>query len=221
MFIMKKVLFILAVCVCGCVSAQNLQWEGVGGLNVSNLGGLGSKVGFHVGVKTEMALPSLSDGAYANVGALFSSKGSSQDYGDLGGSNISANYLDIPIHLGYKYVLNDKFSIYGEAGPYFAIGLFGNTKTVEAEMSENYELQQTSRKSDTFGEDGIKRFDLGLGLKVGVEFKKKYTLSIGYDWGLLDLYKKAGLNDENGSGDIDMTPKMKNKNLAISLGYKF
>ena len=61
---------------------------------------------------------------------------------------------------------------------------------------------------------------MGAGLRVGVEFKKKYSLSIGYDWGFIDSY----IDDEEEMDDdyvIDLTPSMKNTNLTISLGYKF
>lgn len=60
--------------------------------------------------------------------------------------------------------------------------------------------------ASAFGDNALKRFDFGLGLKAGIEFCQKYQLSIGYDWGLTD-------NIENGSN--------KNRNLMLSLGYCF
>ena len=68
----------------------------------------------------------------------------------------------------------------------------------------------------------LNRIDVGVGLRAGVEIMKKYTVSIGYDWGLLDSYKHS---DEDYSdyddSEIDITPGMKHTNLTISLGYKF
>jgi len=53
---------------------------------------------------------------------------------------------------------------------------------------------------------GMKRFDLGLGLKFGVEFCKKFQVAFGYDWGLID-----------NADHIDN----KNRNMMISLSYMF
>lgn len=219
---MKKLLFILAACVAIGASAQNnIQWEGIAGLNVSNLGGLGSKPGFHIGAKAEMGIPSIANGVYANAGALLSFKGCKQDYGELGNSKTNANFLDIPIHLGYRYAINDKISVFGEVGPYFAIGLFGKTKVVEAYIEGPESVEQTETKVNTF--DEIKRFDVGAGLKFGIEFNQKYSFAIGYDWGFINLYDRKSFEDPDSDEDytIDITPSMKNKNLSISIGYKF
>ena len=61
---------------------------------------------------------------------------------------------------------------------------------------------------NVFDEDGggMKRFDLGLGLKFGVEFCKKIQVAFGYDWGLID-----------NADHIDN----KNRNMMISLSYMF
>ena len=68
------------------------------------------------------------------------------------------------------------------------------------------EIGGNSASEDIFGDDGLKRFDLGLGLKAGVEFSKKYQVAISYDFGLVEVIKEVG---------------MKNRNLMISLGYMF
>ena len=62
--------------------------------------------------------------------------------------------------------------------------------------------------------------DLG-GQKVGITIKNKYSLSIGYDWGLLDIYDDSKLQDSDDDDCFDLTPSAKNKNLSISLGYSF
>ena len=72
--------------------------------------------------------------------------------------------------------------------------------------------------------DSMKRFDIGAGLKFGVEFLQKYTLSIGYDWGFMNLAKDAGAEDEwsdEDYGDDELNSSLKSKNLMISIGYKF
>ena len=230
--LMKKLLVvvIIAVLSIGSVNAQNskqnLSFEGVAGLNVSNWGSLGSKAGFHVGARAELALPALLDGIYTNTSLLFTLKGCTQDYGDLGKATTSAYYLELPIHIGYKYSITETVAVFGELGPYIGYGLFGNSKVksdldydwddydYEYDYDIDYDFEDFEETSKTF--DMSKRFDFGLGLRVGVELKKKYSVSLGYDWGLIDAYKRDEFD-----GFIDLTPSMKHKNLTISLGYKF
>ena len=233
---MKKFLLIacMALFVVRSVSAQsetfkNLQWEAVAGMNSSDIGGLGNKIGFHLGAKAEITLPSVANGVYANAGAFLTLKGCKQDYGDLGKSTTNAYYLEIPIHIGYKHYVNENLSIYGEVGPYIAFGIGGKLEGTETEIDGDYDydsgytttISQSKSKIDTFGDGGLKRFDIGAGLRVGVELKNKYTFSLGYDWGFVDIYKDSGFESGIEEDVIDLTPSAKNSNLTISLGYKF
>ena len=60
---------------------------------------------------------------------------------------------------------------------------------------------------DVFSDEvGYKRFDFGLGLRAGLEFNQKVPVSIGYDFGVLDVADDASA---------------KTRNLTISVGYKF
>lgn len=222
---MKKILLLIAASIMSisAINAQNLSTEVVAGMNLSDWGGLGSKVGFHAGARFELALPSLAKGVYTNAGLLLTSKGAKLDLGDLGKSTKNAYFLELPIHIGYKYTINDNFAIFGEAGPYVGFGLFGKTKTTEY---DGY-----SETLNTFDDD-IKRFDVGLGLRVGVEVKKKYSISVSYDWGLLNSLKKADIDFDDyddyddfaadiAGNAISSLFNMKHTNLMISLGYKF
>lgn len=191
MLSMKKFCSILMVAVAALSMslsawAEAPQWEVVAGMNVANLdmSGASSRIGFHAGIRTTFGIPSASNGFYANAGALLSLKGCK-------GAGITLNpyYLDIPVHFGYKYAVNEDLALFGEFGPYFGIGLFGKTDGM-----------------DVFGDDGYKRFDVGLGLRAGIEFNQKVPVSIGYDFGVIDV-----------ADDISA----KNRNLTISVGYKF
>ena len=230
---MKKALLVLAASLALGASAQsNLKWKVVGGMNISTMSFFDSKAGFHLGTKAQLDLPQVIDGMYVNAGALFSQKGAKLDMGDMGYEKINAYYLEIPIHVGYKYDINDNFSVFGEAGPYFAVGLGGKTKTEELvydNSSWNPEHFEKVRKEtyeyDTFGNGGLKRFDLGLGIHAGVEFKKKFSLSIGYDWGLLNVAKNQNEGADSDypleDGEIDVVTSIKNGNLSLTLGYTF
>lgn len=223
---MKKILlfaFVMAMGL-GSVNAQdNLKWGVVAGMNVSKLStaGLGNKIGYHVGARAELGLPQVANGLYLDAAALLSAKGAKTDAGDLGGINVNATYLEIPIHVGYKYAINENFNVFGSFGPYVGIGLFGKTKVDELDYNGSHELVNTSYKYNTFG-DGYKRFDMGLGLNVGVEIQQKYRISLGYDFGLLKAFDAASENNgDDEEMEINLASGAKNRNLTISVAYMF
>ena len=139
------------------------------------------------------------------MAALLSLKGA-QINGNDASLKFNPYYLEIPIHMGYKYAINDNFAIFGNFGPYFAVGLFGKMKATGYLIDEVEGLTSIHDSAKVFGNNAMKRFDFGLGLKAGVEFFQKYQVSIGYDWGLLDNIEDSG---------------NKNRNLMLSVGYFF
>ncbi|WP_242358071.1 porin family protein [Bacteroides acidifaciens] len=209
---MKKVLlfFVLVAMSVVSVNAQdNLKWGVMAGMNVSKytITGFDSRIGFHAGVKAELGLSQEVSGAYMDFAALLTLKGAKIDGGSIASIKFNPYYLEVPVHVGYKYAVNDDFALFGNVGPYIAVGLFGKAKAkVDGNIADLGELGTNSASEDIFGDDGLKRFDFGLGLKAGVEFSKKYQLAISYDFGLVEVAKDLG---------------MKNRNLMISLGYMF
>lgn len=209
---MKKVLlfFVLVAMSVVSVNAQdNLKWGVMAGMNVSKytITGFDSRIGFHAGVKAELGLSQEASGAYMDFAALLTLKGAKIDGGSIASIKFNPYYLEVPVHVGYKYAVNDDFALFGSVGPYIAVGLFGKVKAkVDGSIADLEELDTDSASEDIFGNDGLKRFDFGLGLKAGVEFSKKYQLAISYDFGLVEVAKDLG---------------MKNRNLMISLGYMF
>lgn len=206
---MKKILALIAILAIGLgsVNAQdNLRWGVTAGMNVSNLKitGLDNRVGFHAGVKAELGLPQVTEGAYMDFGALLSLKGAKVDGGTVGSFNFNPWYLEIPVHVGYKFAITDNFTLFANAGPYVAIGLFGKVK-IKGEIADEFESEFGTSSENIFGDDAFKRFDFGLGLKAGAEINKKFQVSIGYDFGLVET--------------LDVGTK--NRNLMISLGVMF
>lgn len=219
---MKK-LFVLVACAVlslGAFAQNKLSWEVEAGMNLAkmNVTGYDSRVGFHAGIRGKYELSSLTDGLYANAGAFLSLKGASVDWGDLASSKCNAYYLEVPVHLGYQYAVNDNFSVFGEFGPYFAYGLFGNTSASSMDFEDG---ESTSESHSTF--DELKRFDFGLGLRVGVEIRQRYTFSVGYDMGLANIWDKGYWSDDDYDYDEEIYApgSVKNRNLTITLGYKF
>lgn len=129
--------------------------------------------------------------------------GPTEDY--MGSLVRHANFLQLPLRVGYQFAVADDFYIMPYAGPYMAYGLGGKTKYTYVYIDNN---ETTTDKRPTF--DGVvNRFDYGVGLGVNLDYKK-IVLSLEYDWGLQRYVKKeAGYNDA------------KFKCMTITLGYKF
>lgn len=209
---MKKVLLFFALVAISVVSINaqdNLKWGVMAGMNVSKytITGFDNRIGFHAGVKAELGLSQEASGAYMDFAALLTLKGAKIDGGSIASIKFNPYYLEVPVHVGYKYAVNDDFALFGSVGPYIAVGLFGKAKAkVDGSIADLGELGTNSASEDIFGDNAFKRFDFGLGLKAGVEFSKKYQVAISYDFGLVEVAKDLG---------------MKNRNLMISLGYMF
>ena len=179
-----KSLLVVALMMCGITvaSAQSMEKFRFGatfGMNVSTItkSDMDSKIGFNAGLRGEY---NFTEDMYLGVGLGYSHKGVKED--DL---KASAGYIEIPVHFGYRMGLTDKISTFGEFGPYFGIGVAGKWKF------------DGEKLGDFFGEDEAKRFDMGLGLRAGVEFMQKYQVHIGYDFGLLKIYE--GEKNRNGN----------------------
>ena len=188
-----------------CVSAQDFKKFRFGptaGLNISTMNLVldhSSKVGFNVGAIVEY---NFSDNWLVSSGLKYSQKGVKWD-NIVGGKDLKANpgYLEIPLHLGYRYVFTDKFSMFAEFGPYFAFGVSGKLKA-DGFSSIDYFDDTATR---VFGGEA-KKFDLGLGFAVGAEYNK-IQLRLGYDFGL--------------TKGFDVEDSAKTRNFYIGVGYMF
>ncbi len=187
-----------------------------GGLVVSGKHGGNSsttKTGFDIGLTLDFRL---ADKLYLLTGLDYTVKGGktkdgnewemSDENGKYRGSmNENPAYLQLPFRLGYKFPIVEDFYIMPYAGPYIAYGLGGKTKYT-------YRYIDTDKvaydKRPTF-DGNVNRFDYGVGFGVSTEYKQ-FVLGFEYDLGLQRFAKKeAGYSDD------------KNKNFAVTLGYKF
>lgn len=156
--------------------------------------------GFRAGGFAE--LPSLSKNMYLTSGLYLTKKGGKGD--DYLNLKINAYYLELPIHLGFRQKLSSKFSLFEEVGPYVALGLFGKT-TADGESS-GFCIEIYDVNYNTFSKQELKRFDFGLGFKIGAEYKNQYRLAWGTDFGLIKVKNSSGA---------------KNFNTYFSLAYLF
>lgn len=167
----------------GITGGMNLSKEHVPNWNMNS----GNKVGFSAGIIGEL---SLANNFYGNTSILFTTKGydsSDSEYKD----NQTSNYLEVPIHFGYNYPITNKISVLGEVGPYF--GYLISAKGYD----ENYKWD---------GTEDFNKLDVGIGFKLGAEFIKRFRLTVGYDWGLSNIYK-----------DSDDWGKANNRNFTVGV----
>lgn len=187
-----------------------------GGVNLSNsswdAGDLDKKVrvGYQIGMMVEYPV---TDAFYVQSGISYTGKGAKVEgsrtvgNGDLN-RDITMNqmYIQIPLYAAYKITIAPGTKIAFNAGPYFAQGVAGTSKVPGKVTFWNEHYIATGEFSTFGGHDSLKRFDFGLGTGAGVEFAS-VVVTLRYELGLTNI-GKDGLD-------------YKNRNAALTLGYKF
>lgn len=211
---MKKCFAILSTMLISAVaSAQSeVSWQVFAGYNNSTVTDFDGFSGFHVGVIGEIGLPQLNENVYANAGLEFVRKGCA--YSFFTKYDVPGNFLQVPVHIGYRHALSDDLSAFAEVGPYVSFGISGS-----------YDAEVFGEKStaDAFGDDGYyNRFDLGAGLKAGVEYQNKYVISLGYDKGFINCLNDEDSDEDYGDYDVEVGPTTGTFGcFYITLGFKF
>jgi len=217
MFPKKSFAIAILAVITVCASAQEFKKFRIGptvGLNFASNSAkdVKPKVGFSIGALGEY---NFTNNFYMTSALKFSLRNSKFSRGSY-----SPCYLEVPIHVGYRYSFNEKFSVFGEFGPYIGIGICGkayeDNVLVEKEVITGlyaetvYEYRDITM--DYFGDFknlsvlGANRFDFGLGLAAGVEFAR-FQVRLGYDLGLTKIF------DAEGSA--------RNRNLYVAFSYMF
>lgn len=206
---MKKmktlVLAALLICGVGSTYAQSREKVRLGvevGMTVNRITNYNNlwdkkdnKMGFDAGLRVDV---NFTDNIYLGTGLQYVMKGAKADGR---GWEVKSNpgYLQIPIHIGYRYDFNETIGIFGEFGPFLAVGVSGKDK---------YSEDHFDADDDFFGDNDegyAKRFDMGLGLHVGCEIIQHWQVALGYDWGLINLYDYPGDKYRNGSLRLGLT----------------
>ena len=161
-----------------------------------NIGITGFSAGYVKGFALSQNTP-----IFLEVGAnlLWASKDLTEDFGlDDYDEDISVKLnmfsVNIPVNFGYKYTVNDKFSIYPYIGLNFRVNAVGKLK-IEAE----YEGESESESIDVFSKDDMKEYEMGeawkrfqAGWQIGVAFNiNKFTLAASYGKDFTEISKKV------------------------------
>ena len=163
------------------------------GVNVSDFTGTActAKAGFNIGADLMLDASDLLKNTYLRVNLLLQRKGSVYDWAEAGwvgmelpkDSKIRTWYIEVPLDYGYAHRLNSDWTVFGEMGPYFAVGIGGKY---------NYDLKSGDEKISYFGSDKLgdpKRFDVGWGFAVGGMLNNQHQIKLGYQFGFIDMSK--------------------------------
>lgn len=216
----------------GSTTPDGFSVIGQFGMNVSNFrmneipwGDMDAKAGFNAGLHAEYLLPECY-GIYLNAGLEYSMKGAKDrigvDTGDMPGLNATfitrPMYLQVPIHVGYRYDVMDEFGVYADFGPYFALGTNGKCITKMDDFSEDI------RTNFFYNEDGgfykLQRTEFGLGFRLGAEYARHYNFILSCDWGITDMLTQSQKHTLVTNTGIK-NPTIKNFAAGLTFGYRF
>ncbi|MFA7081498.1 MAG: porin family protein [Bacteroidales bacterium] len=173
--------------------------------------------GFNVGATGQIKI---ADSWYVQPSLMFTTKGyklNTQNKGYLDQNvemNVKAYYLQLPIDIVWKYSFNDDFRFIVQGGAFLGFGIAGEShfldhygeKTIpriQHEQTANpsipngfigydYTVHQISSEDydDTFMTEGTNRWDAGLELGLGFEYKR-FQISLAYQYSFTPLYDYA------------------------------
>ena len=187
---MKKIYSILlgaALMLIGSQAYAQLA-VGAGYLNATDKSSVGNhstsfdRNGFYAGATYGLDLSSITEGLGFEPGAALNFV-----FGKTEADVTDANHLDIalqiPLNFKYTYELDGDLKVFGLAGPALQLGLIKRDKWTTGGDT-------TTR--DYYSDNGLdlSRFNVLLGLGVGVEFGEKFQIRFGYEFGLLPLYNE-------------------------------
>ncbi|MCD8164971.1 MAG: PorT family protein [Bacteroides sp.] len=201
---MKRNILVSLWMICSVAAFSQVTWNAKLGINISNWMGEGAtdaKTGLKIGVGAEHAFQQ--DWSLVS-GLCISQKGtkiSSINTGEKLSLKCNQFYLELPVMGAYRFFFSDDLSLQLAAGPYFACGIGGKSTYQESEYGDIY----TQEKYKTFGKDAFRRFDMGLGIGVTLEWNH-YLFGVETQFGFIDLNEYI---------------EQKNISSAITVGYKF
>jgi hypothetical protein len=212
---------------------EGISFMGLFGMNVSKLQNheYNAKVGATMGIRADYMLPN-AHGTYLTAGVDWTMKGGKLSYSEMvGTTNVDAtakyalHYFEVPIRVGFRYNASDELGLYGEVGPYFAVGVGGKHKVkldMDGDAANQIEDAGTYKAFRNYGypDKTFQRWDAGIGFRVGAEYNEHYNLMLGCDWGLADIYRNS-LRDDFYDNTGTSLPKVHNFNFSITLGYRF
>ena len=204
------------------------------GMNVSKLldHEYNAKVGATLGFRADYMLPR-AHGTYVTAGIDWTMKGSRMTNGVAVGAltldgthKYNLHYIEIPVRVGFRRNVTEHIGLYGEMGPYFAVGVGGrHMLSIDGDGSairgvEDGETFNAFKNTGDLKQLTFQRWDAGLGLRLGMECGGHYNFMFGFDWGLADIYRDS-LRDAYWDNKGERLPKVYTFNFSLTAGYRF
>ena len=198
---MKKIVFLLLLCVACCMNAQEFHLIPKVGLNLANTTGeVDSKVrpGLNIGLGGDVML---TERFGIETGVYYSMQGSKYKGGGV-------SYTD---KLDY---IND-----GDDSTDTDLGCNGIwlMPITDSGSQHGYDVNSENKSSSDYGTtvigmNVIRKFDCGVGLGAGYQFERGLLISLNYNIGLINVNK---------SWASDSNPKANNSVVQLNVGWRF
>lgn len=143
------------------------------------------------------------------------------------------HYLGLPLRLKYTVPVTDRIGLSIDAGPTLLMGLSSNMRyrtrftdgvstgvtynIYKAEMDtenmkgDRWDIAQWVNDSGMLPEGRLQRGDIMMGAAIGADFFNLMEVRLGYDWGMINRYKKTVTEDL----------KMHRGQFTLSVGVRF
>jgi len=189
---MRKAITIIALCVALGASAQEqtrekpLRIGAEAGLTLSNYTNSDHYVreGFYIGARGQYQL----NDCYLSASLRLTRKGADCHTGDDDGSDYyEAYYVELPMAIGISGKIGRKATLFGEMGPYVAVGVGGKNKgeIFGGKNTISYDNKFFSKKNDS-----PRRFGAGWGIHAGVRLNRVEIIA-GYEIGFCSVWSKS------------------------------
>lgn len=170
------------------------------------------KAGFHVGITGRYFI---TNDVFTEASFVFATKGyksdasaSSGQYWDDSGTNYDSEVktklttynFDIPVNIGYRFVLDETSCLKVKFGPYFTYAFSGKlsekgymTYYPDIHSSETEHIDESTSINDI---DGFKNFGVGIGIGLSYDYSD-FTVSATYQRGLTKIFDEGKIYEQN------------------------
>jgi hypothetical protein len=125
---------------------------------------------------------------------------------DIEDFNMKIQSIQIPVNLKYKFG-TESVKFYATAGPYLGYIVSAKLKGEMLGIEVSADLYKMDGLTEDDFEDfdlGLKHLDFGVGAGFGVEILSKFTVGVGYQYGLSNLTKIDQVSVKSGAFNLSV-----------------
>lgn len=183
---MKKVILTIALVAAAATSAMAQFSVGAGYLSqnskytYSSSSTNSTASGFYAGADADY---NLGAGVSVVPGIYYGYLSSDASVLGVANSTTKNHFIAVPVNFKYSIAPIEMLKVFAYAGPQFEFGV--SSKTTNSVVG-------VSTTVDNYGDDGnLNRFNISLGLGLGVDISDMIRINGGYSWGLLNMLKDS------------------------------